>query len=68
MNTELPPRRMRRDSLGAREGPVVIQILKLSLELFLPETKCVATKTLLDTFPTDAVTKNPVTKNQLDFF
>lgn len=32
-------------------------ILKLSLEPFLPETKCVATKALLDKFPTDAATK-----------
>jgi tetratricopeptide (TPR) repeat protein len=32
-------------------------ILKLSLEPFLPETKCVATKALLDAFPTDAITK-----------
>jgi transcription elongation GreA/GreB family factor len=32
-------------------------ILKLSLEPFLPETKCVATKALLDLFPTDAATK-----------
>jgi tetratricopeptide (TPR) repeat protein len=38
-------------------------ILKLSLEPFLPETKCVATKALLDTFPTDAATKR-----QLDLF
>jgi hypothetical protein len=38
-------------------------ILKLSLEPFLPETKCVATKALLDTFPTDAATKH-----QLDLF
>jgi len=32
-------------------------ILKLSVEPFLPETKCVATKALLDKFPTDAATK-----------
>jgi hypothetical protein len=32
-------------------------ILQLSLEPFLPETKCVATKALLDKFPTDAATK-----------
>ena len=32
-------------------------ILQLSLEPFLPETKCFATKALLDTFPTDAATK-----------
>jgi tetratricopeptide (TPR) repeat protein len=32
-------------------------ILKLSLEPLLPETKCIATKALLDTFPTDAETK-----------
>jgi len=32
-------------------------ILKLSVEPFLPETKCVATKALLDLFPTDAATK-----------
>jgi tetratricopeptide (TPR) repeat protein len=38
-------------------------ILKLSLEPFLPETKCVATKALLDTFPTDAATQA-----QLDLF
>ena len=38
-------------------------ILKLSVEPFLPETKCVATKALLDKFPTDAATKA-----QLDLF
>jgi hypothetical protein len=38
-------------------------ILKLSLEPFLPETKCIATKALLDTFPTDAENKA-----QLDLF
>jgi hypothetical protein len=38
-------------------------ILQLSLEPFLPETKCVATKAILDTFPTDAATKA-----QLDLF
>jgi tetratricopeptide (TPR) repeat protein len=38
-------------------------ILQLSLEPFLPETKCFATKALLDTFPTD-----PATKHQLDLF
>lgn len=38
-------------------------ILKLSLEPFLPETKCVATKALLDTFPTD-----PATQAHLDLF
>jgi hypothetical protein len=38
-------------------------ILKLSLEPFLPETKSIATKALLDTFPTDAETKA-----QLDLF
>jgi hypothetical protein len=32
-------------------------ILKLSIEPLLPETKCVATKALFDTFPTDAETK-----------
>jgi hypothetical protein len=32
-------------------------VLKLSLEPLLPETKCIATKALLDTFPTDDVTK-----------
>jgi len=32
-------------------------ILKLSLEPLLPETKCVATKALLDTFPNDAQTR-----------
>ena len=32
-------------------------ILRLSLEPLLPETKCVATKALLSTFPDDAVTK-----------
>ena len=32
-------------------------ILQLSLEPFLPETKCVAMKALLDTFPTDAATR-----------
>jgi len=32
-------------------------ILRLSLEPLLPETKCIATKALLDTFPTDAETK-----------
>jgi len=32
-------------------------ILKLSLESLLPETKCIAMKALLDTFPTDAETK-----------
>ncbi len=32
-------------------------ILKLSLEPLLPEMKCIATKALLDTFPTDAETK-----------
>jgi hypothetical protein len=35
-------------------------ILKLSVEPLLPETKCVATKTLLDAFPTDAATKAPL--------
>ena len=38
-------------------------ILKLSVEPFLPETKCVATKALLDKFPTDAAAKA-----QLDLF
>ena len=38
-------------------------IMQLSLEPFLPETKCVATKALLDRFPTD-----PATKHQLDLF
>ena len=38
-------------------------IIQLSLEPFLPETKCVATKALLDRFPTD-----PATKHQLDLF
>jgi len=38
-------------------------ILQLSLEPFLPETKYVATKALLDTFPTDAATRH-----QLDLF
>jgi hypothetical protein len=32
-------------------------ILRLSLEPLLPETKCIATKALLDTFPTDVSTK-----------
>lgn len=32
-------------------------IVKLSLEPFLPETKCFATRALLDTFPIDAETK-----------
>lgn len=32
-------------------------ILKLSLEPLLPETKCIATNAILDTFPTDAETK-----------
>jgi tetratricopeptide (TPR) repeat protein len=32
-------------------------IFRLSLEPMLPETKCIATKALLDTFPTDASTK-----------
>jgi len=32
-------------------------VLKLSVEPLLPETKCMATKALLDTFPTDAATK-----------
>jgi tetratricopeptide (TPR) repeat protein len=32
-------------------------ILRLSLEPFLPETKCVATKALLDLFPNDAQTR-----------
>ncbi len=32
-------------------------VLKLSLEPLLPETKCVATRALLDAFPTDASTK-----------
>jgi hypothetical protein len=32
-------------------------VLKLSLEPLLPDTKCMATKALLDTFPTDAATK-----------
>ena len=38
-------------------------LMQLSLEPFLPETKCFATKALLDTFPTDAATKA-----QLDLF
>jgi hypothetical protein len=32
-------------------------VLTLSLEPLLPETKCIATKALLDAFPTDAATK-----------
>jgi len=32
-------------------------VLKLSVEPLLPETKCVATKALLDAFPTDAATR-----------
>jgi hypothetical protein len=32
-------------------------ILRLSLEPLLPETKCIATKALLDTFPADVSTK-----------
>jgi hypothetical protein len=38
-------------------------VLQLSLEPFLPETKCVATKALLDTFPTD-----PANRRQLELF
>jgi hypothetical protein len=38
-------------------------VLKLSLEPLLPETKCMATKALLDAFPADATTKG-----QLAFF
>ena len=32
-------------------------VLRLSLEPLLPEIKCIATKALLDAFPTDAATK-----------
>jgi hypothetical protein len=38
-------------------------ILQLSLEPFLPETKCVATKAFFDTFPTD-----PANRRQLEHF
>jgi len=38
-------------------------VLRLSVEPLLPETKCIATKGLLDAFPTDAATKA-----QLAFF
>ena len=38
-------------------------VLQLSLEPFLPETKCVATRALLDTFPTD-----PANRRQLELF
>jgi len=31
-------------------------VIRLSLEPLLPETKCIATKALLDAFPNDAVT------------
>jgi hypothetical protein len=32
-------------------------ILRLSVEPMLPETKCIATKALLNTFPNDSTTK-----------
>ncbi len=32
-------------------------VLTLSLEPLLPETKCIATKALLDAFPTEVTTK-----------
>ena len=49
-----------RSPIGKRRSSMLGEfILQLSLEPFLPETKCVAMKAFLDTFPTDPSNQAP---------